>query len=229
MASGRRWVRAGEEGYPLNDYLPLWGLWHRGWCYFSVIDKSGRLILGRKGTREEAELGRKQFLKEHKDLGPEYTVMRYDPSKREDLLEKRDCGDCGAKPGTLHQQGCDVERCRLCGGQAISCGCVYEVNGMDEGELESEHPDIYEQGPTEEMERKFDAHVETLGGRLPWTGIWPGTVECIEFGWYTRHVDGEDSPYWRRCHAEDEDAGPDLNRLYASCVWDVQAGRWRKP
>lgn len=35
------------------------------------------------------------------------------------------CHDCGAHYGEFHHPGCDVERCRKCGGQFISCECKY--------------------------------------------------------------------------------------------------------
>lgn len=35
------------------------------------------------------------------------------------------CGDCNAPYGAYHHIGCDVERCRLCGGQQIYCSCNY--------------------------------------------------------------------------------------------------------
>ena len=46
---------------------------------------------------------------------------------REKLYKKSRCGDCGVKEGELHELGCDMERCSICGGQFISCDCNYEL------------------------------------------------------------------------------------------------------
>lgn len=33
------------------------------------------------------------------------------------------CPECNAEEGMLHKEGCDVERCSLCGGQYFTCDC----------------------------------------------------------------------------------------------------------
>ena len=35
----------------------------------------------------------------------------------------RDCHDCGAKPGEVHVDGCDMEHCSVCGFPRLGCGC----------------------------------------------------------------------------------------------------------
>lgn len=135
--------------------------------------------------------------------------------------EVRDCGDCGAKPGDFHLPGCDVERCRLCGGQSISCACNYP---------EDEHGETRDMTDAERVD--LDERVEKAGGRLPWTGIWPGVEECRELGLWCKWVEPgwaggkilAQNTGWVRCSADDPDATEDLNRL-AMMPWDVKKGR----
>lgn len=118
------------------------------------------------------------------------------------------CRDCGAEPGEKHRYGCDTERCPRCGGQASSCGCIYEINDMDPNSLKSDHPDIYRNGPTPEMIAKWD--MEWGDKREPWTGLWPGVLTCQQNGWYSRMMPGRAG--WHQCEEWDRGASEDLNR-----------------
>jgi hypothetical protein len=127
-----------------------------------------------------------------------------------------DCTDCGAKPGTPHQVGCDTELCVLCGQQALFHVTYDEEDGLPEGPAVC--PETGEVIPDEPG---------------IWTGVWPGVLECREFGWYARWtsyvdwIDGEivvtEHPTDRvpvpnsgesiPCEASHPHAHEDLNRL----------------
>lgn len=46
------------------------------------------------------------------------------------------CPDCGVLRGRFHHLGCDVQRCPLCRGQMITCGCRYDEDGPDDDDAE---------------------------------------------------------------------------------------------
>lgn len=62
--------------------------------------------------------------------------------------------------------------------------------------------------------------------RLPWTGEWPGVMECREFGWYAKLVSGKG---WQTCTRDDPGAQEDLNRLNRDAVWSKDLGRFVLP
>lgn len=129
------------------------------------------------------------------------------------------CPDCGVFPGNRHVPGCDVERCSLCGMQCIgNCKCVYELSLINYLTMEERHPDIWANGPTDEMLEKLEAAVQANGGPLLWTGVWPGKAEAREFGLYCFW----DEPNWRwtPCDKDHPQAQEDLNRLYQMTEWD---------
>jgi len=124
----------------------------------------------------------------------------------------RDCPDCGAKKGEFHNPGCDVERCPSCGGQKISCDCIYEFCGINVDTMEEKHPDIYNNGPTDEMYEKYEKEFY-LSHRMPWNEDWPGAAECREYGFWTV------GPPWKPCSKDEPGATEDLNRLVLTCRW----------
>ena len=137
--------------------------------------------------------------------------------------EPRSCGDCGAKPGEYHSHGCDVERCARCGFQTIGCDCVYAIHSIDMATLEFTHPELYMEGPTEEMYARWDLEWGAL--RLRWTGFWPGSLEAAALGWFSV-LDAEGR---RECPEGTPGAGPDLNRFYSHCRWDTETQTWIAP
>lgn len=61
------------------------------------------------------------------------------------MSKLKKCQDCGAAPGQPHKDGCDIERCSVCGKQHIQCGCeghdkaFARWTGFWPGSIESEN------------------------------------------------------------------------------------------
>lgn len=137
------------------------------------------------------------------------------------MMDTPNCPDCAVPIGSLHVPGCDIERCTMCGCQMIGCNCIYEFNDIDPLTLEEDHPDLWSNGPTEEMYAKWDAVWDNK--RLPWTGEYPGVDAARAFGWFVKWVEGDG---WVSCSVDDSESSPDLNKLHTHAHWDAEAQKW---
>lgn len=64
--------------------------------------------------------------------GVDHPRVRYGDEAVDWGADRQPCHDCAVIKGQLHVPGCDVERCPVCGGQAIGCDCDHDGDDEDE-------------------------------------------------------------------------------------------------
>ena len=106
------------------------------------------------------------------------------------MEEEKRCHDCNCKEGEIHSLGCDMESCPFCGGQLISCGCVYDKLNIDC----SPGTWAYEKGLTIVQEERWKELLEEVG-RIPYIQ-WPNV--CAKCGLLWPHLFGVPTEEWEK-------------------------------
>jgi hypothetical protein len=132
---------------------------------------------------------------------------------RGDMRER--CPDCAAPLGEPHSGGCDVARCRTCGGQRISCGCPDYVGRRRDRWMGLMYFDAHR------LCAERDLWCRTLidddGGERP-----VSVPDDLALAMEIAHGRRKGSVRWHvPCKREDAGAGPDLNR---ACTLVVRGG-----
>jgi hypothetical protein len=109
------------------------------------------------------------------------------------------CRDCGCVEGELHKPGCFQERCPFCGGQLVTCDCIYEKLAIADPSKygpETAHlpPRTYRHGPTQKQLKRWDTMLRRKG-LVPYIA-WP--LLCAHCGTACTEIFIVSSSDWKR-------------------------------